>query len=704
MMERSGTAGSGGRRLLCVLAVGMLALATVLSGAAWGARMRPVRPALRLSGASSPFRLAHSAAHGIVPRRRAAAAGPWSFPHASAFAGGVCEASCGSQPLEYHGGEVMHKVKLYLIDWEPSEPSKNGQPGTTFTALPAGYMTSIEQFLQRVAVESGAFNNVYSVDRLYGDSTAGEYQVEFGQSFRDEEPYPARLTSTCPMPTTGEERYPPSGQPCISDAESATGEKNYQLAEGLFDFLHKHPSLPRGLKAIYFVLTPQGVNSCAGSEEGTVACNTNFYCAYHSAFNIESSGVSTPVVYANMPYDDVEGCRTPSQPNGAPADDEINIISHEDNEAVTDPLGNAWFDHSGYEVADKCDYPFFDASEDANPSTDAYGPLLGGSSGTSAYNQEIDGGHYLLQREWSNAAGGCVTRAPRVGSSFVVSQAAARTFSFNGSPSSTEAGAITRYTWSFGDGSPSASGREVEHAYKEAGTYQVTLEVESNSDLTASDTQSIDVTGEPAGTTTLTSTTTATSTQPVTSTTLATTSVTTTRTVTSAAPEAPGVHYSAVEMARLLGLPAGGSRLSGLGRISLGHAQCPPACGLKASLVAIVDDGTGRKRHLRRIAIGHLKETIALKGTGLIALRLTGAGRRLLQRMHALHVRLIVTVQDREGASWQIARRLTLTSGARSARRHRRRPRARRGALRHNLPRGTRALSQDRPDPRVPGG
>jgi hypothetical protein len=84
-------------------------------------------------------------------------------------------------------------------------------------------------------------------------------------------------------------------------------------------------------------------------------------------------------------------------PNGDDADPTINVISHEHNEAITDPTLNAWRTSLGGEIADKCD--------------DNFGPLLG-STAFGEYNQVIGTGKYYLQQEWSNAAnggaGGCV--------------------------------------------------------------------------------------------------------------------------------------------------------------------------------------------------------------------------------------------------------------------------------------------------------
>jgi hypothetical protein len=85
------------------------------------------------------------------------------------------------------------------------------------------------------------------------------------------------------------------------------------------------------------------------------------------------------------------------------ADTTVNTISHEHNEAITDPFGNAWVGNDGVsENGDLCAYGF--------------GTALGGTPGTDAYNQVINGNHYDLQQEYSNAAPGCVQRPGGVAS------------------------------------------------------------------------------------------------------------------------------------------------------------------------------------------------------------------------------------------------------------------------------------------------
>ena len=75
----------------------------------------------------------------------------------------------------------------------------------------------------------------------------------------------------------------------------------------------------------------------------------------------------------------------PSPNNNPVADAAATAASHELTEAITDPLGNAWFDSKGYEIGDECAY--------------FYGPV-GWNSGKA--NELWDGHPFLLQTEYSN--------------------------------------------------------------------------------------------------------------------------------------------------------------------------------------------------------------------------------------------------------------------------------------------------------------
>ena len=69
---------------------------------------------------------------------------------------------------------------------------------------------------------------------------------------------------------------------------------------------------------------------------------------------------------------------------------------------------------------------------------------------------------------------------------------------FNGSASSDPDGSIVSYQWNFGDGSPTAIGATVNHAYSTAGTYTATLTVTDNGGATASDTALVTIIQTPA--------------------------------------------------------------------------------------------------------------------------------------------------------------------------------------------------------------
>jgi hypothetical protein len=68
-----------------------------------------------------------------------------------------------------------------------------------------------------------------------------------------------------------------------------------------------------------------------------------------------------------------------------------SIISHELEEAVTDPDLNAWYDTRGQENADKCAWTFGSTSTAPNG---------------SQYNMTLGGRNFLIQQNWVNANGG----------------------------------------------------------------------------------------------------------------------------------------------------------------------------------------------------------------------------------------------------------------------------------------------------------
>ena len=142
--------------------------------------------------------------------------------------------------------------------------------------------------------------------------------------------------------------------------------------------------LPYDSSGVYFVLTSSDVNETSGF------CTQ--YCGWHTHATI--NGLDTKYAFVGNPDRCPSACAelTTTSPNGnVGADGMASIISHELEEATTDPDLNAWFDRRGAENADKCAWTF--GTEHAAPNGSAYNMILGGA-------------YYLIQRNWVNAGGG----------------------------------------------------------------------------------------------------------------------------------------------------------------------------------------------------------------------------------------------------------------------------------------------------------
>jgi PKD repeat protein len=410
--------------------------------------------------------LPHGHFLGVSPRRGVS---PISI-RGSVAANAHGPASTDTGVLNYHGGPLLHSSAPYLIFWTPSGES-----------MPAGSESLMQRYFADVAAASGTSANVYGVARQYTDGSGfADYRQTFAPSRQvivDTHGYPAPDSSNCPdvAPT-----YPT----CITDAQLQA-----ELAR-----LIDAGRLPSGTgnAPIYFIVTPADVNVCADAAD----CADNAFCAYHSSFSA-STGT---VLYAAIPFFingasaaqnpklcQVDGNSGVQEPNGDLADVAIGYMSHEDNEAITDPLGTGWWDSgSGNEDGDNCHaFGLFDpAGAGTNP--DAFAPTLGGSaSGGTLYDQSINGDPYYIQSEWSNGDSSCELRpasgpivptftTPAPGSSPV-----GATLTFDPS-ASTSPNAYSSETWNFGDGTPPASDAgpaltTASHSYPIPGNYTITL-------------------------------------------------------------------------------------------------------------------------------------------------------------------------------------------------------------------------------------
>ena len=326
--------------------------------------------------------------------------GPPGTPSPRGAVGRAALYSGGRPPLTFHGGPVMGtaqpgEVTITPIFWTP--------PG--FSALSSTTIGLIHQFDGDLAADSALRTNVMSTLTDYTDAAG----THLSNVFHAATPILATDAIATSGVVAGEtvvgcspdsgvvvgaegDQYSFSG--CVTDVQI--------MAE--IEAVRAQHSLPDDAAHLYPVFLPKGLQSCFGASNGGQggSCSLNSsktrsqYCAYHSS--VEASGGA---VYTVEPYParsssagrcDLGLVTTgiPQAPNGDLAfDSAVSPYSHEVAEAVSDPFGSAWYDSVGNENGDECAYVV--------PAT------LGGTTG-AAFDQTINGHHYLVQAEFSNVA------------------------------------------------------------------------------------------------------------------------------------------------------------------------------------------------------------------------------------------------------------------------------------------------------------
>jgi hypothetical protein len=371
--------------------------------------------------------------------------------------------------------------------------------------LSPSYEGLVTRYLTDVAADSGKTTNTYAVTSQYGPGATPDTQLRYRVTFsaadvlKPTDAYPPDAAhgnqSGCVAPGSVRDPSDPLYTWCLTDA---------QIQDELSSIVRTN-GLPTGVGPIYFVMLPPGVDVCAtrGSEQphGVNPCADTDFCGYHSS-------TASGMVYAVVPYAGVSGCESGEAPNGDPAaDSAISLLSHEHNDAITDPLlgsasGGGWYEDSNdVEVSDKCAQPY------------VYGAVVRGTS----FNQVINGHPYYVQDEFANADGanpsfdGCEQR-PGAANDGVSPSADATPLAYHGGPvltadtpylifwdpqllsivasstaprigqSVTFTAALqggppgTVYAWDFGDGTAvSSSAPSVAHAYGAPGRRTVTV-------------------------------------------------------------------------------------------------------------------------------------------------------------------------------------------------------------------------------------
>lgn len=270
-------------------------------------------------------------------------------------------------PLNYNGGPVMQPgASTFAIFWVPPK-LQNGNP----TGMTAHYQGVQKQMLTDYPGHSIGTNNTQYFQVVGGATQYIQNKGGLAGFFVDTAAYPASGCSDSATPGN-----------CITDAQVQAEVTKVMGIKGW----------TAALNHMFLVFTSSGEGSCFDSSSTT--CAYVQYCAYHGFFG----PAATPTIYGNEPFGDLAVCQVPGTPSptGDPLADAVaSIATHELTEATTDPELDAWFDSSGNEIGDLCNFN--------------YGPLTwdGGKA-----NQMWNGHFYVLQMEFDNHAGGCVQVGP----------------------------------------------------------------------------------------------------------------------------------------------------------------------------------------------------------------------------------------------------------------------------------------------------
>ena len=249
----------------------------------------------------------------------------------------------GSNGIFYHGGPVLRSavVPIYII-WYG-----NWSGG----AMPSDSQTTVNLIDALLGATGGIGGSPYElINTTYTDSTGA-------------------VSGNLALQTQVFDNY--SQGATLSDATLQTVVASHLAGLG---------TDPNG---VYLVLTSSDVNESSGF------CTQ--YCGFHTHATLNGADIK----YAFIGNVDrcPSGCEIQTtSPNGdSGADGMANVITHETEEAITDPDLNAWFDRTGQEDADKCNFKF--------------GPTQTTPSG-ARYNQTFGTHNWMVQMEWENSRGG----------------------------------------------------------------------------------------------------------------------------------------------------------------------------------------------------------------------------------------------------------------------------------------------------------
>lgn len=287
---------------------------------------------------------------------RATGHNPEAPPELIERVGPVGNAVVTGNQIQYHGGPVLkaNPVPLYLI-WYGNWSGTGSNTQAT--------VSLVEHFVSSLG------NSAYEkIATTYGDNTGNvSGNVSLGGAIFDTGSQGTRLTNS-----------------------RLTNIVTRSFSNGL-------PTDPNG---VYVIITASNV-----SEQGF--CTQ--FCGFHTHQTLNGQDIKWAFVgntdrCSSACSAQATGPNSPATGVGG-ADGLINVLTHEQFEAITDPDLNAWFFSNGNEDADECNFTFGTTTA-CNGSN---GCSASGNSAKAVFNQTFGGNNWLMQENWENAKGGaCV--------------------------------------------------------------------------------------------------------------------------------------------------------------------------------------------------------------------------------------------------------------------------------------------------------
>jgi hypothetical protein len=228
------------------------------------------------------------------------------------------QGALGSGNLINHGGPVESAPRVYVVYWG-------------WTSDPSGEQAYLNRFLSSV----GSTSWLATVGQ-YGGGSAGNL-----------------LAGTWSDPSS----IPASPSDAQIQAEAANAINHFGTGTSV--------------NVEIVVATPTGHSTPGFGSQ---------FCAYHGAVSAHPN-----VTYTDLPYmtDAGTSCGEDSVNGSSGTLDGVSIVEgHELAETITDPLLNAWYDSSGFEIGDKCAW-------------------------TNLADITTSAGAFAVQPLWSNAVSGC---------------------------------------------------------------------------------------------------------------------------------------------------------------------------------------------------------------------------------------------------------------------------------------------------------